>query len=362
MMMMRRPTLDRYFFRLFVGSFLSTLVAIFALVYLIDMIEISRRGQFDDFGFGTIALVSALRVPSFIEQAFPFIILFSSIFTLLTLNRRLELVVARAAGVSGWQILTPFLVASLFLGLLATFAYNPISAHAKEMATRMTGDLRGLDAAGQSDRVPWIRQSGDGVESIIGARSIAEGGEALTGVTAYIMRGGVPAERIDAPSARLEENAWVIREPIVTRVGSAPERLAEFRVPTSLRPEFIEQRLADPEAIPIWSLGSKIGIARTLGYNADAFSMQYHTLLAKPALFMAMTLVAATVAMRFQRTGSSGRSVFGGVAAGFVLYVIAFLAKALGSNAIVPPIVAAWFPVLAAGSFGVTILLHQEDG
>ena len=90
--------------------------------------------------------------------------------------------------------------------------------------------------------------------------------------------------------------------------------------------------------------------------------MQYHTLVAQPALFIAMTLLAATVATRFSRTGQSGRTIAGGVMAGFVLYVVTFLAKALGSNDVVPPVMAAWFPVLAAGLSGVTILLHQEDG
>ncbi|RYE80018.1 MAG: LptF/LptG family permease, partial [Hyphomicrobiales bacterium] len=59
------------------------------------IVEEGRRGRFADVSFGTIALVSALRIPAFIEQAFPFVILFSSIFTLLTLNKKLELVVAR---------------------------------------------------------------------------------------------------------------------------------------------------------------------------------------------------------------------------------------------------------------------------
>ena len=148
----------------------------------------------------------------------------------------------------------------------------------------------------------------------------------------------------------------------MTRIGYTPRDLVEYRLPTSLRPEYIEQRLADPETISIWELGSKIEIAASLGFNSMAFSMQYHTLIARPALFVAMTLLAATVATRFSRTGQSGRVFVGGVLAGFVLYVVTFLAKALGSNDVVPPLVAAWFPVLAAGLFGVTILLHQEDG
>ena len=66
--------------------------------------------------------------------------------------------------------------------------------------------------------------------------------------------------------------------------------------------------------------------------------------------------------MRYSRLGQSGPAIIGGVAAGFVLYVATFLAQALGSNSVVPPVAAAWFPVVAAGLFGITVLLHQGDG
>ncbi|MBC8128954.1 MAG: LPS export ABC transporter permease LptG [Rhizobiaceae bacterium] len=356
-------TLDAYFFRRFMISFFSTLVVVFALVYLVDMIEVSRRGRFADIGFETIALISALRVPAFIEQAFPFIILFSSIFTLLSLNKKLELVVARASGVSVWQILAPFVAGSILLGLAATFLYNPLAAMAQAQSANIETQLAGGSTQAGSGLSPWLRQSGGGVSSIIGAKAIAGNGLELGGVTAFILGDdGTVRERIDAPQAKLVENAWEIASPTVTRIGYTPERLSTYRLPTTLRPEYVEQRLADPQAIPIWELRSKIDVARSLGYNAEAFAMHYNTLVAKPALFVAMTLLAATVAMRFARTGQSGRTIVGGIVAGFVLYVVTFLAQALGSNSVVPPIAAAWFPVVAAGFIGVTILLHQEDG
>ncbi|WP_102957915.1 LPS export ABC transporter permease LptG [Mangrovicella endophytica] len=361
---MRSWTLNRYFFRLYVVSFLSTFVSVFALVYLIDLIEVGRRSQYADLGFELIAAISALRVPSFIEQAFPFIILFSSIFTLLSLNRKLELVVARAAGISVWQILAPFIFGSLLLGAAAVFLYNPISAAAKARSAEIEMIASGKGAkTSKTEQVPWLRQSGEGVESIIGAKVVTNGGLTLGGVTAFVFGDdGAVAQRIDAPSARLEDNAWLLENPLVVRIGDKPEQRHTLRLPTSLKPEYVQQQLADPESLPIWDLRSKIEMARSVGGNVGAFAMRYNTLVARPALFIAMTLLAATVAVRFARTGQSARSLAGGIAAGFVLYVVTFLAQALGSNAVVPPVVAAWFPVVAAGLFGVTILLHQEDG
>jgi len=99
-----------------------------------------------------------------------------------------------------------------------------------------------------------------------------------------------------------------------------------------------------------------------LGYAANAFHMQYQSLLALPALLMAMTLIAATVSLKFVRFGQSGTMILGGVIAGFMLYVVSVLVKAFGNAGFVPPFVAAWVPVVIATFFGVSFLLHKEDG
>ena len=169
-------------------------------------------------------------------------------------------------------------------------------------------------------------------------------------------------ERIDAPRASLGDGRWQLERPVVTRIGYPPDRRESMEIATELRPEYIEQRLENPMAVSVWELPFKIEAARSLGYNASAFAMRLNTLIAMPALFAVMTLVAATVAVRYSRIGQSAPTIVGGIAAGFMLYVVTFLAQTLGANAVVPAVLAAWFPVVAAGLFGTTILLHQEDG
>ena len=102
--------------------------------------------------------------------------------------------------------------------------------------------------------------------------------------------------------------------------------------------------------------------AKSFGVSAYPFRMQYHSLLAMPALFVAMSLVAATVSMRFVRSGQSAGMILGGMAAGFMLYVVTAVTSSFGSAGIIPPVLAAWLPVAVATLFGVAYLLHREDG
>src|SRR5690606_25481085 len=111
--------------------------------------------------------------------------------------------------------------------------------------------------------------------------------------------------RRDAKRAWLRDGYWELADVRSFRDGQRVETLAEDRVPTNLRPEFVQERLARPETIPFFELPSKIEVARSFGLRANAFAMQFHSLLALPMLLVAMTLIAATVSMRFARMGQS---------------------------------------------------------
>ena len=358
-------TLGQYFFRRYLVITGWFLAGIFALVYIIDFTEQSGRfsglpGYSLDLGL----LMSTLRVPMVLLQTIPFVALFSAMATLVSLNRKYELVVTRAAGVSAWQFLLPICIGALLFGLASVLLLNPIAAKGLGRVEELEAELR----SGQSNVVsafaaPWLRQRTDEGDTIIGARAVLDNGLTLSdAVFIHLDDDGDIVARQDARRAQLHDGYWALEQVRRFETGDRPVALESARVATGLRPEFVEQRLARPEATPFFELGEKIETAKAYGFSASAFSMHYHSLVALPPLLVAMTLIAATVSMRFVRLGQSGHLILGGIVAGFLLYVVSTLVKAFGSAGIVPPVVAAWLPVVIAALFGVTFLLHKEDG
>ncbi|TIV94814.1 MAG: LptF/LptG family permease, partial [Mesorhizobium sp.] len=101
-------TLGRYFFFRYVTITVWFFLGLLALVFLIDFTELSGRTTgLPGFTYGTAFAISALRMPMIMLQTVPFVGLFSAMATLVSLNRRYELVIARSAGVSAWQFLFP---------------------------------------------------------------------------------------------------------------------------------------------------------------------------------------------------------------------------------------------------------------
>jgi lipopolysaccharide export system permease protein len=111
-----------------------------------------------------------------------------------------------------------------------------------------------------------------------------------------------------------------------------------------------------------WELPGFISLLEQSGFSAQRHRLHFNVLLARPLLFCAMVLVAATFSLRMQRRGGAGMMIISGVVAGFLLYFLSDIIFALGLSAKVPVLLAAWTPTAVSMIFGVTMLLHLEDG
>lgn len=358
-------TLGIYLFSQYVGTYLRASLGIASLILLIDMIEFSRsNADSDSLTLGTVLVATLLRIPGFYEKAIPFLVLISSIVTLVALNRKNELTIMRAAGISTWNFLTPVCIGSLCIGIVAVTVLNPISAYTFAVAQEIEAKLKGtVSTNADTDVQKWLRQITDEGLTIIGAHGSARRGLLLTGVTfIHFNEDGSIAERLEAESAQLEEGQWRLENTTRFKAAETAQPLGTVLVKSGLRPEFVEEALARPEAIPFFELYSKIEIAKAFGRNASSFATHLHSLIALPALLVTMTLIAATVSLRFVRSGLNLPVIYGGIISGFLLFVMTQIVKAFGNAAIMSPILAAWLPVFVAGAFSVSVLLSKEDG
>lgn len=356
--------LGRYFFKRYALIAFWFIAGTASLVFFVDFSEVSgRMSALPGYTVTTGILMTAVRLPTILQQTLPFIALFVGMTALLTLNRRYELVVTRAAGVSVWQFMGPLLIGAILLGIGGAAVLNPLAAWGSRKALDFETVLRGTASADGPSILPWLRQSSGAEDTIIGARTIGETGSAMFGVTViHLDRDGNVTLRQDADSAKLEDGYWLLKGVTEVRPGEQQQKLAEAKVRTNLKQEFMSERMTQPETIGFFDLPRKIEVAKSLGISPKALQTQFHSLVSLPLLLVAMTLIAASVCLKFSRFNQSRSVILGGILSGFVLYVVTVLIKAFGSSGVVPPFVAAWLPVVVAMALGSTILLHQEDG
>jgi lipopolysaccharide export system permease protein len=358
-------TLAFYFARRFTVMVLGIFFFFFCLIAATTYLEFFMRSVKDaEFDGLQVLLLALYRVPSITEEVLPFTVLFGSIAAFVVANRRLEVVVARAAGISAWQFLLPACIVGLLIGIVATTLYNPASTALREWSDEIAADLLSSQKKVlQEDGPMWLRQTSKGRESIIGATQTFNRGLSLAGVTAFVFEpGGRFVERIDAPSAEYVSGEWRLSNATITAPGEEPRKEKLYRLPTALSPGQVRQAFDNVESISFWALPGLIDVANRAGIPTDRYELRYYTLLSRPIVLLAMVLIAAIVSLRFSRSRELGSMILAGVAVGFMLYVVSKIARDLGSGGIVPPPLAAWLPAIVTILMGATVLLHLEDG
>ncbi len=209
----------------------------------------------------------------------------------------------------------------------------------------------------------WIRQKSLDGQAIIRASRASDGGTVLSGVTAFVYEpDGSFMERVEAPKAELHDGFWELDTARVLAPDTEPVDSKVYLLATNLTPEQVTQSFVPPESVPFWSLPETRDRTERAGLDATGYSLQYQKLLARPLLFVAMVLVAASFSLRFFRFGGVAKMVAGGVASGFVLYVATKLVGDLGGAGLLSTKVAAWSPAIIGSMLGSLVLLHQEDG
>jgi lipopolysaccharide export system permease protein len=359
-------TLARYFGLRFLSAVLMVFAGIFVLVALIDYIEMMRRSSdIPNVSAILVAKTSFYRVPQVTERIMPFCVLIGAMSCYLNLSRRLELVVARAAGMSAWQFVSPALVVAFLIGVFATTVYNPVSAILQEQSKRFEAELFNQNPSGLGGATTnfWVNQRSNDGQAIIGAKSSRDQGVSLNGVTVFTFDNeGRFKQRIDARAAALEPGVWQLLDARVYELGVLPADYAKFSLKTSLTPEQVRESFATPETVPFWELPSYIELAEHAGLGAAGYRLQFQKLLARPFLLAAMVFLAAAVSLRFFRFGGVQKMVLSGMASGFLLYVLSKVTEDLAKAELMHPVAAAWLPVFVGGLTGFIALLYLEDG
>lgn len=364
---LRTRTLSRYFAVRFLVTAILVFGGLLSLIALVDYIEMMRKtAGMPNVPASVVAQTSLFRVPQIAESIMPFSILIAAMSCYLNLSRRLELVVARAAGMSAWQFIAPALVVAWVLGFFATLAYNPAAALLQERSKRLEVEYLGANAESGLQATGngfWVRQRNSDSQSIVNALSSTEQGVRLGGVTVFTFDAdGHFLERIEAKTAVLDDGFWRLNDARVYSSNAPPAEQSEYRLKTSLTSEQVRESFATPETVPFWQLPLYIEIADHSGLGAAGYRLQYQKLIARPFVLASMVLLAAAVSLRFFRFGGVQKMILSGAAAGFLLYVLSKVTDDLSKAELMHPMAAAWLPVFVGGLTGVVALLYQEDG
>lgn len=363
--------LHLYFARRFVTAFVLISAVLFALLMLVNLVEEARSLGRYDVSWGRILGLTLLNTPATMNLILPLIMILATVVLFLSLARSSELVVTRAAGRSALSALQAPVWVAFIIGIMAVGMLNPIVAATAKRYIQISESIRagGSSALSISDEGLWLRQGSAEGQTVIRAWRSNSDASVLYEVTfiSYAANGG-PVRRIEAASAALDGDEWVLSDakswPLELGVNAEAnaETFDRLTLPSTLTLDRIRESIADPGVVSIYDLPAFIVQLEEAGFSPRRHKVWLQAELARPFFLVAMVLVASAFTMRHTRFGGTGVAVLVSVLLGFGLYFIRSFVQILGENGQIPVMLAAWAPPLASILLALGLLLHAEDG
>ena len=363
--MISQATLSRYIAGRVLRSIIIAFLIVTSIIALVDYVEASRNiGVDGDLSPLQLLTLTGLKVPKLIEQTIPFVVLFGVMGALSGMNKRSELTVMRASGLSAWRFLRPALLITAVIGVLWSTVVNPLS-------TVMMGeyDARAAEILEntKSNEV-WLREGSDSSKRVIQVQSLDVLSKRLENAVFFEM--GIEADgstvferRFDAKTADLQSSGfWVLKGVIENAPGEETKFSDELSLPTSMNIEDLKEQSGQQIAPPFWEIRDAIEANEKAGFSARDLKLQLHKLLALPFLLIAMTFIAAGVSMHLVRSGGTLRLLIMGASLGFGVFFTDSVITAFGEVAIIPVILAAWTCPILVLLLSIAHLAKIEDG
>lgn len=360
-------TLHGYLAATYTLHLLSFLAVLLGIIYLFDTVELIRRAsRIPGIPMSVVFQMGLLKLPEVGQEIAPFAVLFAAVYSFWTLNRRSELVIIRAAGYSVWQILSPLVFTAILLGVMMTTVINPISSVLLNKFESIEDTVFGKsqNIVRMFEEGMWLRQPTQNGYTIIHAQQVSVNNWQLTEVMALLFsRDDQYIQRIDAPKAELQRGAWVFHDAVIHKPRQPGVFDPVLAIPTDLTQAELAESFEKPTTMSFWALPSYIKTVEETGFDAIGLKMYYHSLLAKPAIFAAMILLAATVSLRPPRHNRHTlQMVLLGIFMGLSFFFFTSFLQALGSSHQIAIPLAAWAPASIAAMLAIGYLLTQEDG
>jgi len=361
-------TLNRYIIKRIIKGLLLAFMVVTSIIMLVDFVEGTRNiGADADIGTGTVFLMTLLKAPKLIEQTIPFVVLFGVMGTLYSLNRRSELIVLRASGLSAWRFLSPAILVTAMLGVIWAAAFNPLASAAMNAHDNLVERVTGSATSAKDENI-WLREGNDVGQTVIYAEKVNIMARKLYDATFYIFEfnadgTAVFERRLDAKEAELvTQGYWQLRDVIENAEGELSQTQIAVSLPTTITIDDIRDTTGNSALPPFWDIPETIKKTERAGFSTVGLRMQLNKLLALPIMLIAMTIIAAGVSMHLTREGGTLRLLIIGGVLGFAVYFADNVVSAFGEVSALPILLAAWAIPLFVLFFGISYLSKIEDG
>lgn len=362
--------IDLYIAKHFLIKFLQIAFGFSLLIFFINLLDTLEKVRDSDVPFLATTLMAFLQIPDFLNEIAPSLILISGIITFFSLSSKSEITIIRSSGFSMWQVLQPVAFVAFFLGIFWITIFNYLSVEMTKKFNNLEGKYvrnEKREMVAPSSGI-WLKQTNlnkPDEEIIIQAKKVYTGTLELDDVTLWFFNNnGQFYQKVDAQQMFLEENFWLLQDVVINSDNQLNKKTKSYSVPTNLEADFIIQTVItnfqNVKLYTLFELPELIIDLQSSGFSSVKFKVYLNSLLSKPFLFLAMTLIACFFGINHNRSNKTVFMMFIGITFGLILYITSGIINTLGSSGLIPVFASTWTISIICLAIGILLIYQKE--
>ncbi len=359
-----------YLAKSFFIKFLQISLAFSLLIFFVNFLESLDKSNKSDVPLHITFAMAFLQIPDFLNDIAPSLVLFAAIVTFFSLSLKSEITVVRSSGLSLWSIASPVAISAFLLGVFWVLIFNQVSILMLNKFDYLEGKYikNELREVVEANHGIWLKQTNvekPQEEIIIEAKRVYKESLEFDDVLIWFFdENGKFYRKLDVKKMSLQNDSWNLAGAVINDTNSLNRKVDSYVIPTNLKADFVMDRVVsnfqNVKSFSLFALPNIISSLQEAGLQSSRFEVYFQSLISKPLLFLAMSLVACYFGINHARNQAATIRLFLGIVFGLALYISLSFIGALGSSRIIPVFASTWVVTFVCLAIGI-LLIYRKD-
>ena len=309
--------------------------------------------------------LTALYIPSMIIKLLPFIIFISSMWFLLSLRNKEDMLNLKIFGYSNFKIFFTLAVTSFIFGWFVLFAFNPITSlmmkYYEQTKSEYSRDIDHLVSINKNGL--WIKENVGSKYRIISADETRN--NILKNVKIFNLDENYAlTQKIYSEKANIINNKWILNNVTILESddGIMTQTFTdEFYITSKYDYEKITNLFRNFDTMSFLDLILNYKDLQNRGYNKSYLDQNLNSMLSLPFFLFIMTALGSILTMNTLKKSNNFTFIIVGLIACVTIYYFKDLSLALGQTNRISLSLATWIPVFTVGIFSSIGILQINE-
>ena len=358
--MIRSFVINKYLSSEFLKITIIITLIFFSLGFILNLFEEINFFKDYDVGIDVPIFMSALFVPNFIYNIFPFIILISGLWFFLKIKKSDEIIAIKAAGVSNASVISVPCILSFILGIFFVTSITPVTSELlkKYESLKNSYEKEQESLASVTVNGIWIKEK----NFMIQALSLSD--NTLNDVSIYIFDDEYNfIKKIESKEVDISTTNWLLNDAKITdQEGSnITENAGNIYFKSFYDFEKIKSLYSNLDTVSFWNIKQEIKLLEDRGYSTNEMRAKMHRSLAFPLFLLGMILLSGVFTLGMTFKENNWTYVFIAIIASVIVFYLNDFSAALGKTDKLPIELSVWMPIIIIFIFSSVGIIHANQ-